>query len=98
LAGVCLRLLKPLYDFFVTDQIALLEAYQVKQMRRLQPGFDQELRSLGLYQQYRDEQAAEAAATKCEIDQAATLGGLSTPPSAASKKNLQLGSRVSSVI
>jgi hypothetical protein len=31
LAGVCLRLLKPIYDFFVTDQIAQLDAYQVKQ-------------------------------------------------------------------
>jgi hypothetical protein len=48
LAGVCLRLHKPMYDFFVTDQIAQLDTYQVKQMRRLQPNFDQELRSLGL--------------------------------------------------
>jgi hypothetical protein len=61
LAGVCLRLLKPLYDFFVTDQIAQLDAYKVTQMRRLHPGFDQELRSLALYQQLRDERAADAA-------------------------------------
>jgi hypothetical protein len=61
LAGVGLRLLKPMYDFFVTDQIAQLDAYKVKQMRRLQPGFDQELRSLALYQQLRDERAASAA-------------------------------------
>jgi hypothetical protein len=98
LAGVCLRLLKPLYDFFVTDQIALLEAYHVMQMRRLQPGFDQELRSLGLYQQYRDEQAAEADVTRCEIDRASTFGGLSAPQSDASRKDLQLGSRVASII
>jgi hypothetical protein len=75
LAGVCLRLLKPMYDFFVTDQIAQLDTYQVQQMRRLQPSFDNELRSLALYQQLRDEQAA-AATTAIDIDHRATLGGV----------------------
>ncbi len=62
LAGVSLRLLKPLYDFFVTDQIAQLDAFKVKQMRRLQPNFDQELRSLSLYQQMRDEKLPDERA------------------------------------
>jgi hypothetical protein len=62
LAGVSLRLLKPLYDFFVTDQIAQLDAFKVKQMRSLQPNFDQELRSLGLYQQMRDEKSPDKRA------------------------------------
>ena len=61
-AGVCLRLLRPLYDFFVTDQIAQIDAFHVKQMRRLQPNFDHELRSLGLYQQMRDEQLSKERA------------------------------------
>jgi hypothetical protein len=64
LAGVALRLLKPIYDFFVTDQIAQLDAYQLKQLRRIQPSFDQELRSLSLHQQMHDELAGTAAIAK----------------------------------
>ncbi len=92
LAGVCLRLLKPMYDFFVTDQIALLDSYQLKQMRRLQPSFDQELRSLGLYQQLRDERAADAATF--DIDNRATMGGLSVGQGAGVDKELPQRSRI----
>jgi hypothetical protein len=69
----------------------------VSQMRRSHPGFDQELRSLGLYQQLRDERAADVAA-KCVIDEGSTLGSLTASRVSGEKKELQLGSRVASII
>lgn len=61
-------------------------------MRRLQPSFDQELRSLGLYQQLRDERAADAATF--DIDNRATMGGLSVGQGAGVGKELPQRSRI----
>jgi hypothetical protein len=97
LAGVGLRLVKPLYDFFVTDQITQLEAYQVKQLRRLQPGFDQELRSLALYQQPCDERAADAT-TKPMIDAGAIVRGANLPQCSEAKSKLSLDARLTPII
>jgi hypothetical protein len=93
LATFSLRLLKPIFDYLVSEQNAHADASMLREISKLEPSFAQELRSMALHQQMRDEQAAEASAAASEA--LAPLGGL-TPASASKPKSVDsLGSGLS---
>jgi hypothetical protein len=94
LAGLSLRLIKPLYDLFVENQVAQLEAYQINRLRKVLPSFDQELRTMALHQQMRDEEQAEKAAAASEA--LSGLGAVSGERGADVSKALRLGTRLGS--
>jgi hypothetical protein len=74
LAALGLRLLKPVLDYVVSDQNAHAEASMLRELSRVEPNFAQELRSMTMHQQMRDEQAAEEALATQEA--LAALGGV----------------------
>lgn len=76
LAAFSLRLLKPIYDYLVSERNALTEASMIRELSKLEPNFAQELRSMSLHQQMLDEQATETSAATSEA--LAPLGGLTT--------------------
>ena len=76
-------MLQPLFIFLKSDRQSYREAVLLRQMALLEPNLAQELRTLGMYQQRRDEEAAQA---KLDTEESlAALGSLTAPLSAASK-------------
>jgi hypothetical protein len=94
LAVISLRLLKPAFDYLVDGQNAHAEASMFRELSKLEPSFAQELQSMTMHQQMRDEQAAEN--TKASAEALASLGGLTNAQSAKSANAVRLGSRLGS--
>ncbi len=95
LAAFSLRLLKPIFDYLVSEHQEYADALMIREMSRLEPNFAQELRSMALHQQMRDEQVAEASAAATEA--LAPLGGLTTAFITSNPTNeARLGSRLGS--
>ena len=90
LAAFSLRLLKPIFDYLVSEQNAHADASLISEISKLEPSFAQELRSIALYQQMRDEQAAETQAAASEA--LTPLGGLTTDFAQKPKLETRLGS------
>ena len=79
LAMLVFFMLKPLFTFLKSDRQSFKEAVLLRQMALLEPNLAQELRTLGMYQQRRDEEAAENA---LELEASlAPLGSLTAAPS-----------------
>jgi hypothetical protein len=94
LAALSLRLLKPIFDYVVSEQNAYAEALMVREISKHEPNFAQELRSMAMQQQMRDEQASESAAQAA--DALSALGGLTVSRSPKAMKSLHLGARLGS--
>jgi hypothetical protein len=94
LAAVSLRILKPVFEYLISEQNAHADAAMIREISKLEPSFAQELRSLEMHQQLRDELAAEAAQAASEA--LTPLGGL-TPEGFSQPRNaIALGSRLGS--
>jgi hypothetical protein len=94
LAALSLRLLKPIFDYVINEQSAHAEAAMVRELSKLEPSFAQELRSMTMHQQLRDEQAVEQAQASSEALPA--LGGLTTATTSKPMSAIRLDSRLSS--
>jgi hypothetical protein len=95
LAAISLRLLKPIFDYFVNEQNAHAEASMFRELSKLEPAFAQELRSMEMQQQLRNEQALEDAAARTEALKA--LGDLSPRAVAKPASAAHLGSNLGSL-
>jgi hypothetical protein len=95
LAAISLRLLKPVFAYFVNEQNAHAEASMFLEISKLEPAFAQELRSMEMHQQLRNEQAAEDAAARSEALNA--LGGLTPRVVAKPASAAHLGSNLGSL-